>query len=66
MIDQYWLRVQATTSDYESACEVLMEKMAGHEAQADSVRFLLFRLDFNEFYLSKRNRGTKWAAAEVY
>lgn len=63
-MDRYAERVALTTGEFERACERLMELLQQQEkgaagrqaavAEADAVRFLVFRLDFNLFYTRQR------------
>jgi gamma-tubulin complex component 3 len=60
-VGPYEERVEATTARFERACEELIDLLHAQDrgtqaavAEADAVRFLVFRLDFNLFYTHQR------------
>ncbi len=50
LLRQYERRVQATTAEYTRAMGELLTLLRAQEQESDAVRFLMFRLDFNEYY----------------
>ncbi len=66
LVLRYEQRVQATTAEYETACGALLDLLQAQEGQSDAVRFLIFRLDFNEFYTTqKTNKLAQGKEVEV-
>ena len=63
-MERYAERVEVVVGEFERACEGLIELLQEQErgvvgrqaavAEADAVRFLVFRLDFNLFYTQQR------------
>ena len=73
-MERYAERVEVTVGEFERACGGLIELLQQQEkgaagrqaavAEADAVRFLVFRLDFNLFYTQQRlARGGRWGGA---
>ena len=58
LLRQYQPRVAATTAEYARVTGELLTLLRAQEQESDAVRFLMFRLDFNEYYLlGQRGRG---------
>lgn len=54
LLRQYQPRVAATTAEYARVTDELLTLLRAQEQESDAVRFLMFRLDFNEYYLGQR------------
>lgn len=58
LLRQYQPRVAATTAEYARVTGELLTLLRAQEQESDAVRFLMFRLDFNEYYLGGSGEGS--------